>query len=122
MEKDYINKLIGARLKNLRKDSHLTLAELAQKVDLSEGTVQRYEKGSITNVSIAVIIKFAQALSIEPAHLLGWDHDETFSRAEKDHIKKYRLLPPAGKAAVDNMLEVQYNFVKPKSLEDTEIS
>ena len=122
MEKDRINKLIGVRLKSFRKDSHLTLAELAENVDLSEGTVQRYEAGGIANVSISVIIKFSQALNIEPAHLLGWDNNSSLTSLERKHIEKYRQLPPPGKAAVDNMLDLQYEFVKPKLSEDAETS
>lgn len=68
-----INEQIGARIRSERKNQSMTLIELADKVGLSEGTVQRYEIGSIGNISIAMIEKFANALKTTPSFLMGWD-------------------------------------------------
>ena len=53
MDKDIINRKIGAKIKKTRKENNMTLLELANKVGLSEGTVQRYESGNISNVAIS---------------------------------------------------------------------
>ena len=56
MSKDNINQTIGKNIRNFRKLKGLTLLELANQLDLSEGTVQRYESGNITNVSISIAV------------------------------------------------------------------
>lgn len=38
---------MSKRIKELRKAKGMTLLELANKIGVSEGTVQRYESGSI---------------------------------------------------------------------------
>lgn len=95
MCEDEINKLIGVRLKNALKDRGLTLWELAQKVESSEGNVQRYEAGNIANVSIAVLLKFASALYVPPEQLLGWKNftdNAALAPDEESLLSKYRRL------------------------------
>lgn len=55
----------------------MTLLELATKVGLSEGTVQRYESGNIVaNVAISALENFAKALGTSSAYLMGWDKQD----------------------------------------------
>ena len=54
----------------------MTLLELANKVGLSEGTVQRYESGNISNVAISALENFAKALGTSSAYLMGWDSQD----------------------------------------------
>lgn len=76
MDKNIINRKIGARIKKVRKENNMTLLELATKVGLSEGTVQRYESGNINNVAISTLENFAKALGTSSAYLMGWDKQE----------------------------------------------
>lgn len=76
MDKDIINRKIGARIKKARKENNMTLLELANKVGLSEGTVQRYESGNISNVAISALENFAKALGTSSAYLMGWDSQD----------------------------------------------
>lgn len=80
MTKEMINKKIGNRIKTARKNANLTLLELANKIGLSEGNVQRYESGNITNVSVSVLEKFAAALDTTTAELMGWASHTTQSQ------------------------------------------
>ncbi len=108
MSKDDINKLIGSRLKNARKERGLTLLELAGKVGLSEGNVQRYESGNIANVSISVLIKFASALELPPEELLGWASGRIALTSEEEGlVTKYRRLSPEGKQTVNQYVDFQ---------------
>lgn len=85
MNKDIINQKIGIRIKTARKESGMTLLDLAKKVGLSEGTVQRYEAGNINNVAISTLESFAKALGISPAYLIGWDNkDDSIELNKKD--------------------------------------
>ncbi|MDY5254012.1 helix-turn-helix transcriptional regulator [Veillonella caviae] len=101
MTKEIINKKIGERIKIARKNANLTLLELANKIGLSEGNVQRYESGNITNVSVSVLEKFATALNTTTAILMGWENsnepqkdiNKNFSpRVERDIQKRLQSI------------------------------
>lgn len=90
MDKAIINRKIGARIKKSRKENNMTLLELANKVGLSEGTVQRYESGNISNVAISALENFAKALGTSSAYLMGWDshdHDSELTRRDEREIE-----------------------------------
>lgn len=83
MTRETINKQIGDRIKSARKNASLTLLELANKVGLSEGTVQRYESGNIANVSVSILDKFSSALNTTTAALMGWSDNNSINFASK---------------------------------------
>lgn len=90
MDKDIINRQIGARIKAVRKEKNMTLLELANKVGLSEGTVQRYEAGNISNVAISTLDSFAKALGTSTAYLMGWnkqDNDLELTASDEREIE-----------------------------------
>lgn len=68
--------MIGARLRELRKAQGMTLEELAMSIGTSKQTVQRYEKGVISNIPTEKIEALARALGTTPGSLLGWDGDD----------------------------------------------
>ena len=72
MSKDIINQTIGKNIRYFRKLKGLTLLELADQLGLSEGTVQRYESGNITNVSISIAVEFAKVLNTTP-QIFDWN-------------------------------------------------
>ena len=67
------NKDFGKRIKELREKLGLTLGELGEKVNLHESTIQRYESGGIKQLSIDKAKDFANALSVTPSYLMGWE-------------------------------------------------
>ena len=73
MSHDIINQTVGKNIRYFRKLKGLTLLELANQLGLSEGTVQRYESGNITNVSISIAVEFAKVLNTTPQVLMGWE-------------------------------------------------
>jgi hypothetical protein len=73
MDKKEINKTLGMRIKYQRKQNNMTLKEVSARLGVTESTVQRYESGNISNVSIETLKKIAEILSVSPAVLLGWD-------------------------------------------------
>ena len=110
MSKQEINKQIGAKIKQARKDHDMTLLELAGKVGLSEGTVQRYESGNINNVSIGIIQKFATALKVDPSFFMGWATTESEIKPSniQDELAKFidRLDPSTGLAFFNGETEM----------------
>lgn len=60
-------------LKTRRKELGLTLAQIADRMDVTEATVQRWESGNIKSVRHEKIAKLAEILQISPASLMGWE-------------------------------------------------
>lgn len=105
------NQQIGLRIKESRLMRKMTLKTLGSKVGLSESTAKRYEDGQIKSVSIDVIKRFAIALEVSPAYLMGWD-TSALTDSERSLVKKYRRLDDVGKATVDAVINVQYEILK----------
>ena len=118
-EKEY-NSEIGRRIKEARKSQKITLKELGNSVGLSESTTKRYEDGQIKGVDINIIKKFAAALDVSPAWLMGYDDapaaplpngsnplpkgSATLSQDESLVLSKYRRLSPDGKEYIHDQL------------------
>ncbi len=116
-----INKLIGSRIKCARKDLSLTLLEVAQRMNLSEGNVQRYEAGNIANVSISVLLRFADVLQVSPEHLLGWSDKAATVELPLDEEKllgKYRQLSDDGKEYVMDQVDFRLEKEAAKARSD----
>jgi repressor LexA len=64
-------------IKNRRIELGMTQTELAQKVGYADkGMISRVENGKV-DLSQSQIIKFAEALEIDPGVLMGWETDDT---------------------------------------------
>lgn len=62
------------RIKELRNNSGLTLAQIADKLDVTEATAQRYETGKgIKTVPYEVIEKYANIFNCTPQYIMGWE-------------------------------------------------
>ena len=64
---------ISSVLKAKRKELGLTLAQIAEKIGVTEATVQRWESGNIKSLRHERIAKLADILGVTPAVLMGWD-------------------------------------------------
>ena len=71
---------IGTRMKERRLQLKKTLEEVGSVVGVSKATIQRYEKGAITNIPSDKIEKIAKALSTTPAFLMGWEENHMHSK------------------------------------------
>lgn len=60
-------------LKIRRKELGLTLLEIANRIGVTEATVQRWESGEIKTLRQGRIAKLAEILEVSPAQLMGWD-------------------------------------------------
>lgn len=63
---------ISQRLYDLRKQHGYTLKEAAAKLGVSEGTMQRYEKGIIKEIPYDSITALADLYDVDPGYLMGW--------------------------------------------------
>lgn len=60
-------------LKKRRKELGVTLLQIADEMNVSEATVQRWESGNIKMLRHERIAKLAQILKVPPASLMGWE-------------------------------------------------
>ena len=64
-----LSKVIKVR----RKELGLTLAQIADRIGVTEATVQRWESGNIKSVRYEKLGALAEVLQVSPAALMGWD-------------------------------------------------
>ena len=70
------------RIKKLRVTNNLTLKTVAEYVDVTEATMQRYESGNgIKTVTYEIIEKLAGYYKCSPAYLMGWEDKEEKAKA-----------------------------------------
>lgn len=103
---------VGNRIKKYRKERALTLKELADKVGLTEATIQKYEAGNIKKLDIQTMETMANALSVKCGVLIGWESEiEEANRhtsnggGEARLVSKYNQLSDGHKMAVLHLID-----------------
>ena len=71
-------------LKNRREELNITMKELSKKVGVSESTISRWESGDIANMKRDKIVLLADALSISPSVIMGWNDNAQSSPQLRD--------------------------------------
>ena len=66
-----LRKKIGTRIKTRRKELGLTLQYVAERMDVSASTIQRYEQGSIDNTKKLIVEGLADVLRVSPEWIVG---------------------------------------------------
>ena len=105
---------MSLQLRQIRKNSHLSQSELADKIQVSDRTVGSWERG-ITQMSAEQIYDCCMALSCDPNELLGWylDHPEDAPGAgspgvddpdERRMVSAYRSMNGEGREAAANVV------------------
>lgn len=100
------------RLKEQRERMGLTQVQLASALGVTKGAVGNYETGA-SSPKAEVLYRLFDILHCD-ANFLFQDemkalHDSNATPEEMEHlVKKYRLLDPYGKEAVDDILDVEY--------------
>ncbi len=93
----------------MRKESGMNLDELSAKSGVPKGTLSKISAGITKTPSLETMRSLVYAMGYTLKDLDdGLEASDTFSMAEKAHIKKYRLLDSYGKEAVDSVLEIEY--------------
>lgn len=71
-----MDNIINKRIKEARLKKDLTLLEVANKLGVSEATVQRYESGEIKNIKHETIQALSNIFGVPPAYLMGWEDND----------------------------------------------
>lgn len=83
---------LSSKLELRRKQLNMTLLEVANKVGVTESTVQRWESGNIKTLRHERIVKLAEALDVTPSYLMGWDDEQVSSISAEFIPGEDRLL------------------------------
>ena len=84
------------RIKDLRIKNELTLLQLAERLGVSESTVQRYETGHIKNLKYETLVELSDIFHCSPAYIMGWDDLPAY---ENVHPLTTRSFPVLGSIA-----------------------
>ena len=63
----------GERIKYLRQLTEMSQEELGRRVGVQRAAINKYEKGSVTNIPIATIEKIAAVFDVSPTYIVGWN-------------------------------------------------
>lgn len=67
--------VIGARIRALRDEAHLTQTELAQQIGMDRAHLSSLENGRSDNPQIQTVFALAKALHTTPTYLLGLENE-----------------------------------------------
>ena len=86
------------RIHEKRTDKGITLAQIAEKLGVTEATAQRYERGNIKSIPYEHMCAYGEILNCSPAYLMGWEEDPT---AKLDNVYPIELkrFPMLGEIA-----------------------
>lgn len=99
------------RMKEARKSKGLTQEIVAREIGVAKSTYTGYEKGN-SEPNMLILSRIMNVLEVDANFLFQDEMDElrnaTATPQEMENIiKKYRLLDPYGKEAVDGVLDVE---------------
>lgn len=69
--------LTGDRIRELRKQNHLTLDDVARHLGVGRQAIYKYEHGTVTNIPLENLEKMAELFGTTPGYLAGWPEDES---------------------------------------------
>lgn len=95
----------GERLRAVREQQGLTLAQVAVRTGVSEATVQRYESGEIKNPPQARVSALAQVLGVSEATLMGWE-DDGLDLEVRLLARDMQQMPPAKRRKAIHLLRL----------------
>lgn len=117
--------IMSTRIKELRLAQDMTLLEVADRLGVSESTVQRYESGAIANLKYDTIIDLANLFGVDPCYLMGWTsplHEKDFSEISDEEMRLlsfYRSLNVVGKKRALQDLEDLAQIDRYKKVSDS---
>ena len=103
------------RLKQLRKEKHMSMDEVAHAVGLTRTTIFRYENGVITNIPLETYDKLAELFGVCRPYLLGWTDDRNMIMSDvvilpnnDMFIQAYRMMTQEERKTLSDILIKAY--------------
>ena len=99
---------LGARIAQLRKNSHITQVQLAETRGISQSTVNAYELGH-RRVPVSTLPLLARTLGVSVEELIGEETSEARKRGRtpklQQHLERIAALPKPKQRAVMDVIE-----------------
>ena len=96
-------KTIGERLKWLRKDrANFTQEYVGNYVGVGKATIQKYEKGIITNIPSDKIMLLAEILDTTPDFIMGWT-DSPSRNAKEELLNQLNRKSENGRQDIESV-------------------
>ena len=105
-------KEIGLKIKQKRKSLNLTQLQLAEKVNLTESSISRYESGKIATMPTSTVNKICSVLQIEPSELLGLTTQNSFEYDLKEILTSIDDLPKEVKKDLLDLFKQQIKLCR----------
>lgn len=83
----------GDRIRFARLNKNMTLDDLARACDTTKQTINKYEKGIITNIPSDKVELLGKALDISPAYIMGWETSGDPGDLDREIMDLLRSLP-----------------------------
>ena len=78
------------RIRSKRLQKGITLAQIADKLGVTEATAQRYESGSIKNIPYEHMCAYGEILGCSPAYLMGWIDIAEENKPTQEELELFR--------------------------------
>ena len=78
------------RIRSMRIQKGITLAQIAEKLGVTEATAQRYESGNIKSVPYEHMCAYGEILGCSPAYLMGWLDIAEENKSTKEELTRFK--------------------------------
>ncbi len=89
------------RIHERRLEKGITLAQVAERLGVTEATAQRYECGNIKSIPYEYMCTYGEILNCSPCYLMGWEDKEEPPKI----MQYYELLNDIGKHEATKRVE-----------------
>lgn len=106
---------IGTLIKEKRVEKNMTMKDLADLMDVSEGTISRWESGDIKNIKRKKIIKLSEVLDISIYTIMGWPEPSSKSQLcqeEQQLLDRYNMLDQEDQKQVIDFIDYKLSNEK----------
>ena len=82
------------RIHEKRTEKGITLAQIADRLGVTEATAQRYERGNIKSIPYEHMCAYGEILNCSPAYLMGWENNSAtvLNNTYPIELKRFPLL------------------------------
>ena len=63
----------GEKIKELRLLCGMSQEELGKRIGVQRAAINKYEKGTVTNIPLQTIENIAKVFDVSPTYIVGWD-------------------------------------------------
>lgn len=101
------------RIHERRIEKGITLAQVAEKLGVTEATAQRYECGSIKSIPYECMCAYGELLNCSPAYLMGWEENSSVNTGniQPIELKQFPLLEEASQGELKYASEARESYV-----------